>query len=518
MEVCCLAKEKSNHLNLKIMKSIVVFLFCFLQIGSFAQQFSNEKQTKILKAVNKIDSIYLNSYAKHNIPGAAYGIVVDGVLLHTKAFGTANIENNFKVNAKTVFRIASMTKSFTAMAILQLRDAGKLSLDKPAFLHYPLLKNLKYPTPDAPHITVRDLLTHSAGFPEDNPWGDRQLAKDDKALMQFLQQQISFSTTPQTNYEYSNLGFAILGKIISNVSGKPYQLYIEENIWKPLGMQNSYWEFGKVPQSNLAKGYKFYNNKWLEVEMLHDAPNGSWGAMGAMLTTIEDFSKYVALHLQAYTNNAANSVLKKSSLREMHQPWRLRNFNPNAKDSKGKLCGFVQGYGYGLVYQKDCNNTEWIGHAGGLPGFGSQWRFLPQYGIAIVAFGNRTYAPFTAINNIVFDSLLSITKLKPNAIEPSPILLQRQKELVQFLPILQEQNIPSIFAENFFLDYPIKDFMSTASAKFKAIGKIISIGKLEAENNLRGSFKVNGEQGSLGIYFTLTPEKIPLIQQLDFFN
>jgi CubicO group peptidase (beta-lactamase class C family) len=107
-----------------------------------------------------------------------------------------------------------MSKSFTAMAILKLRDEGKLNLDDPAYKYIPELKNLHYPTADAPHITIRHLLSHSAGFPEDNPWGDRQLADNDKDLMAFIGKQISFSNPPGIAYEYSNLGFALLGKII----------------------------------------------------------------------------------------------------------------------------------------------------------------------------------------------------------------------------------------------------------------------------------------------------------------
>ena len=129
-----------------------------------------------------------------------------------------------------------MSKSFTAMAILQLRDAGRLSLDDRADRYIPELKNAKLLTTDAPAITLRHLLTHAAGFPEDNPWGDRQLDITHDEFVQFLQSPISFSNAPGLTYEYSNLGFALLGYIIEKVSGKTYQQYINENILKPLGM------------------------------------------------------------------------------------------------------------------------------------------------------------------------------------------------------------------------------------------------------------------------------------------
>ena len=93
----------------------------------------------------------------------------------------------------------------------------------------PELKDLKYPTADAPLITIRDLLTHGAGFPEDNPWGDRQLADTDKDFMEFLENGVSFSNPPEVAFEYSNLGFALIGKIITNVSGIRYQDYVKNS-------------------------------------------------------------------------------------------------------------------------------------------------------------------------------------------------------------------------------------------------------------------------------------------------
>ena len=156
------------------------------------------------------------------------------------------------------------------MAILKLRDEGKLNLDDPAYLYIPELKNIKYPTADAPVITIRHLMTHSAGFPEDNPWGDRQLADNDKDLMEFIGKQISFSNPPGIAYEYSNLGFALQGKIITKISGMRYQDYIKKNILEPLNMKTTTYEYGDVAADKLAHGYRWLNEKWNEEVLLHD--------------------------------------------------------------------------------------------------------------------------------------------------------------------------------------------------------------------------------------------------------
>src|SRR5262249_21939050 len=150
-----------------------------------------------------------------------------------KGFGVRDVASGAPVDPDTIFRIASMTKSFTALAILKLRDDGKLGLDEPAARYVPELTSLPYPTRDAPPITVRHLLSHGAGFPEDNPWGDRQLPLSNEAFRALLTKGISFSHAPGTDFEYSNLGFMILGRVVTRVSGVPYSEYVTKEILAP---------------------------------------------------------------------------------------------------------------------------------------------------------------------------------------------------------------------------------------------------------------------------------------------
>ena len=269
-----------------------------------------------------LDRMFYDYAEKNHLPGAVYGVVADGKLVHTFSIGYLDVIKKIPATPTSVFRIASMTKSFTAMAILKLRDEGKLRLDDPAYLYIPELKGQHYPTSDAAEITVRNLLTHGAGFPEDNPWGDRQLANTDQELIDLVKKGIRFSNDPGQTFEYSNLGFTLLGYIVKKTSGMRYEDYISQHILKPLGMVHTYWEYTKVPENELAKGYKWSGENWSEQVMLHD---GAYGAMGGMMTTIEDFSKYVALHLSAWPprNDAETGPVKRSSIREMQFPLEL---------------------------------------------------------------------------------------------------------------------------------------------------------------------------------------------------
>jgi CubicO group peptidase (beta-lactamase class C family) len=409
------------------------------------------RMAKIRLAFSVVDKLYKDYADSNHFPGIAFGVVVDGKLVHTGNYGFTDIEKKIPVTSQSLYRVASMSKSFTAMAILKLRDEGKLNLDDPAYLYIPELKNVKYPTLDAPAITIRHLLTHGAGFPEDNPWGDRQLADNDKDLMEFIGKQISFSNPPGIAYEYSNLGFALLGKIVSKVSRMRYQDYIKKNIWEPLGMKTSTYEYGDVAPDELAHGYRWLNEKWNEEQLLHDTKDGSWGAMGAMISSIDEFANYMAFHLSAWppSNAKDDGPIKRSSVREMHHPWRFNGLNLNYTYPGGRVCPIVTAYCYGLGWTRDCEGRVYISHSGGLPGFGSQWRIMPDYGIGVVAFANRTYAPMSPINMQVLDTLIKLAGLQPMQLPPSNILEQRKNDLVKLLPDWNNAEQSGIFAENF---------------------------------------------------------------------
>lgn len=467
---------------------------------------------KIRSFIPTADSIFQVQALKSHMPGLVYGILYQGQLIHSKAIGKAQLETSIPADMDIDFRIASMSKSFASMAILQLRDAGKLRLDDPVKLYIPALTQTKSLTADAPEITIRHLLTHGAGFPEDNPWGDRQLGISDEAFEQMLRKGISFSTNPGVSYEYSNMGFAMLGLIIKNVSGMSYQKYITENIFKPLGMNSTYWEYMDVPANKLAHGYRWLAEKWVKQPMEHD---GAYGAMGGLITTLSDYSKYVALHQSAWPERDGidQGPLKRSSIREMQFPWNMNGLIPKYGYPNGRKAPAYLAYGYGLSFLKDDAGRRSIGHSGGLPGFGSNWRIYPDYEIGIISFANVTYAPTSFINLKVMDSLLATTHIKPRALVPSAILRQRQAELMRLLPSWTNAVQTDIFAENFFLDYFPEMLRVEAEPLFKEIGAIKKVHEIVPENNLRGTFEVEGAHGSLEIYFTLSPENSPLIQE-----
>ncbi|MEO5998108.1 MAG: serine hydrolase [Chitinophagaceae bacterium] len=475
--------------------------------------FADSQQIKRMQAAFPVIERMYKAYAEKNkIPGIAFGIVGDGKLLYSGGFGYSDVEKKINVSNSSVYRIASMTKSFTAMAIIQLRDAGKLQLDDPVSKFIPEMNAVASLTDDSPPITIRNLLTHTAGFPEDNPWGDRQLQRTNQELLDFIKKGISLSSTPGLAYEYSNLGFAMLGAIVSKASGMDFEKYINKNIFAPLGMPHTYWEYTDVPADLLANGYRLVNDKWNKEEMLH---SGSYGAMGGLLTSIEDFSKYINFHLSAWPPRSGNDtgIIKRSSLREMHLPGKVSNLLPYARNASGVICPKITSYNFGLAWSKDCTGKDQIGHSGGLPGFGSNWTFLPAYGIGLVSFCNLTYAATSALNAQIIDTLIAIAGLLPRGIPPSLILEQRKNELAKFLPDWKNAEAGGIFSENFFLDYFVDSLRNDAKKLYDKAGKIRRVGAMIPDNQLRGNFIIEGENIDMQVRFTLSPEMPGLIQQ-----
>ncbi|MFZ9170411.1 MAG: serine hydrolase domain-containing protein [Sediminibacterium sp.] len=487
--------------------------FIAAQVGYQPPYFQDSNRVEKLRIAFPVIEKMVEKYAADNhFPGYSFGIVLDGKLVFTKSGGYTNLQSKTAATTGSMFRIASMSKSFTAMAIVKLRDEGKLNLEDAVSKYIPELKNQGLTTDAAP-ITIRDLLTHSAGFPEDNPWGDRQLEKTSQEFLAFIKKGIHFSTASGTSYEYSNVGFTMLGYIIEKVTGKNYGAYIKENIWKPLNMEAS-WEFSSITEAKLAHGYRWMNNSWTEEPLLHD---GIYGAMGGMITSVESFSKYVSLHLDAWPprNNIETGPVKRSSIREMHQPSRFIGLNANYKYPSGRACATTAAYGYGLSWLKDCTGRTSIAHSGGLPGFGSNWRILPEFGLGVILLANVTYAPTALFNTMVIDTLLRMgtVDLQPRILPASATLKNAQAKLTALLPSWKNAAASNLFAENFFDDYKIDALIKEATSIFDVAGAIHKTGDMIPENELRGYYYLHAKNGTIKISFTLTPTNPSQIQE-----
>ena len=466
-------------------------------------------EDRVREIAPDIDARFREFKEKNHLSSVSYALVLDGKVVHTYYAGVINQATAQAPDGRSVYRIASMSKSFAGVAILQLRDAGRLALEDPVTRYIPELEGQRF-SADSPEITIRHLLTHSAGFPEDNPWGDRQLGISTEEMLAMFRKGISFSNEAGVQYEYSNMAFAMLGYIISKVSGQSYQAYIAEHIWKPLGMKDTYWDYTRVPEKQLVRGYRWLRGKFIEQPIEGD---GAYGIMGGILTSTEDFCRYMSFHQSAYGQEfPASPVLRKSSVKEMHYPWNFNSLNQRGFNGKGEPCVNVSHYGYGLRLDRNCEDMAMVGHSGGLPGYGSDWKIVPQYGLGIVTLTNGTYGSAALLNNEILPLIVARAGLAPRTFPVSAVLKQRQKELVSLLPSWEKAESSGIFAENFFSDYYTDLLREETEAAFAKAGKILNVREIVAENALRGAFLMEGEKADLRVHFTLSPENPPLIQ------
>lgn len=471
-----------------------------------------QRLDKLRSAFPAVDSLMRAFVAQRRVPGFAYGIIVDGRLVHVVADGIRDTRTRARVDTATVFRIASMSKSFAALAILQLRDAGRLSLDDPAERHVPELASLRYATSDAPRITVRHLLTHSAGFPEDNPWGDQQLDATEEAFSAMMRGGIPFSNAPGTAYEYSNYGFAILGRIVANVSGMPYARYLRERILLPLGMTATTLQSGDVDPARLALGYRLQDGEWLLEPPL---PDGAFGVMGGMLTTPADLARWVGFLLDAWParDGPETGPVRRSSVREMQQVHRFAGASASAlSDALALNAG---GYGYGLRIAQNCDFRVAVSHTGGLPGYGSIMKWLPEHGTGIVALGSLTYTPWTPVVDQAIELLRRTGGLEPRAPQPSAVLSTRREQVTRLVNEWTAPVADSVAAMNLFRDESAeRRAAQVARVRDAAGGACREEGPFVVENALRGSWRLRCAQGDLAVRITLAPTEPAQVQFL----
>jgi CubicO group peptidase (beta-lactamase class C family) len=474
-----------------------------------------QRLAKLSTAFTEIDGLMRAFAERSRVPGIAYGIIVDGQLVHVGSAGYRELRSRSPVDTSSVFRIASMSKSFTAVAILQLRDAGRLSLDDPVERYVPELANLRYPTGDSPKLTIRHLLTHSEGFPEDNPWGDQQLAITDAEMSALMRRGIPFSTAPGTAYEYSNYGFAILGRIVANVSGMPYSRYLTERVLQPLGMTSTTLEATAVPSQRLAHGYRWQDTTWLEEKQL---PDGAFGPMGGMLTSISDLARWVGLMLDAFPPRAGEEKgpLRRASLREMQQIARFSGATAVRDANTGTVALNAGGYGYGLRVAQTCLFRTSVSHSGGLPGFGSLMRWLPEHGVGIVALGNVTYTGWSGVVEQSFGALARTGGLVPRTPQPAPVLLHRQEQVTRLVLRWDDALADSLAAMNLFLDESKpRRRAALEHVRLQAGDECRPQGSIDAENALRGRWRLRCSTGDLRVTITLAPTEPAGVQFLD---
>ena len=451
-----------------------------------------------------IDAAYSAFAQEQQIPGIAAGIVQDGRLVHVTTLGLADVEAARPVAAATAFRIASMTKNMTALAILALRDEGRLALDEPVSRYVPQFAAVRPATADSPPVTVRHLLTHTAGFVTDDPWGDRVLGMTPAELDAIMATGTLFARPPGLAFEYSNLGYGLAGRVLTNVSGEPYQSFMRRTLIEPLGMERTTFDAIAAMKGDYAQPYRL-NDGMLSRERIE--PDGEVGAMGGLVTTVPDYARYVAFLLGAWParDDPESGPVRRASVRELalwHAP-------PYQIESRPQT---PTAYGDGLSNSLDPVLGRVLHHAGGLPGYGSHVLMLPERGLGVFAFGNKTYAPMSRMTWRVAEMLRAAAPPRPSA-APSAALVRTVEAIAAAYAANRIEVASQVFAVNFLLDTPAR-LRNAELARLKAKLGEGRLDRVEPVHALAGRFTLACDKGRLEGSVILSPDAVPRIQKL----
>lgn len=465
-------------------------------------------------ALAEVDRIFAQWRLDAHVPGLVYGIVADGRLVHVKGLGVQDLETRRPADGDSLFRIASMSKAFTALAILKLRDEGKLALDAPAEAYVPEMRGWTYPTADAPQITVRGLLNHVAGFVDDNPWGDRQQPLTEAAFTTMLRAGAPFSRPAGIAMEYSNFGYATLGRIITNVSGKRYQDYIRDTLLRPLGMASTGYDVLASPQARRAFGYRWQDSQWIREP---DMADGAFGAMGGMETSAHDYARWVGFLLSAWPprDDKDDGPVKRATVRAIVEGSNFATGQMRLAAIGGAPCRQAVAYGMGWRVLDDCDLGRVVTHTGGYPGYGSVAMLMPDKGVGVFAFASRTYG---APSVPAFRAALALRAAKAlpgdRATPASPGVVAGYRAVREIWTAGDVMAAPDRLAMNFLMDRDAPHWRAELKKLRDEVGPCPADEPVTPVTAMAGKFGWTCEHGRIDGSFLLAPTADPTLQEL----
>lgn len=464
-------------------KMLSVLLSSLLSLSFSLIPAKGESQQQLTAAFDRI----ISSEFKAQDPGGVALIAQKGRIIYKKAFGMANLELNVPMKEEMVFNIASITKQFTAVAILQLMEQGKLSLQDEITKYLP-----DYPV-NGQKVTVENLLTHTAGIPGSAPeavtslQGKRSLVSLPEIIATFKNRPLDFP--PVTKWNYSNNGYMLLGAIIEKVSGMSYAKYLENNILKPAGMTETLFGDDYIIIKNRAASYVYSRAESRFLNALNGKVEIAYSA-GAIQSTAEDLFKW---------NQALNSykLIKKESLEKAQTEYKL----PSGKGTN---------YGYGW-FIGNIKGSPLVEHGGNMGGFMSHAIYLPQEDVFVGVFYN--FRTPTKLPEFLAGDLAALTIGKPFNI--SEVALD-ENLLKTYVGVYEEEGVERfITLENGKLYYQrvgANKMNMTPYAKDKFFLEntaVISEFKRDAGNNIV-SLELSNKRGISSTVLRRTDKSIPV--------
>ena len=350
------------------------------------------------KALADFRALHRGEMQQAGIAGSSFYVVRDGRVVVADHRGLQDAEADVPVDAQTIYHWASITKTMTGIAIMQLRDRGLLSLDDPIIKHVPELKGVHDPFGDTSAITIRQLMSHSAGFGGATwRWRDREWQPFEPPGWKQLEAMIPYTEVkykPGSRFSYSNPGIVYLGQVIERLSGEDFEIYIDKNILRPLGMYASYFDH-TPPFLMKHRSHSYYIHNGKRVPAVFDADTGVTVSNGGLNSPLPDMAKYVAFLLGDPARAADyDMVLKRSSLDEMWKP----QISAGEDYTQGRMASTTWS---GLSFFLDTTDgIRIVGHNGDQNGFRAYLSLCPdQHMGTLLTFNTETRGVENAPSN-----------------------------------------------------------------------------------------------------------------------
>ena len=470
---------------------------------------ATEPDEAALKAIDRsVEEWRLDSH----VPGLVYGIVKDGKLIVVRGLGVQDVVAKRPVTPDSLFRIASMSKAFTALAILKLRNEGKLSLDEPAESYVPEMRGWSYPTRDSRKIRVRDLLNHSAGLVTDDPWGDRHQPLPEAEFTQIMKAGVPFSQPTGLGMEYSNFGYATLGRIVSSVSGKPYQDYIRTSFLFPLGMSSTGHDISKSPIDRRAIGYRWQDNAWLREP---DMADGVFGAMGGIQTSANDYARWVSFLLSGWPprDDADAGPVPRATVREIVEGSNFPRSLMRSPSVGGASCKLARAYGMGWFVIDDCDLGRILTHGGGYPGYGSNVVLMPEKSVGVFVLTNRTYSN---AGPLAMKIALALQGFPDRAVAVSKGVAEGYAVARAIWAAGSVSGARPVLAMNFLMDRDEPHWADDLSRLKAEVGACPASEAVTATSAMEANFTWACEHGRIKGHLLLAPTNTMSLQDLEF--
>ncbi|MDO8364132.1 MAG: serine hydrolase domain-containing protein [Actinomycetota bacterium] len=441
-----------------------------------------------------------------HVASISWGVVAGGELA-AHGFAGALLHDDEPADLHASFRIASMTKSFTAAVVLALRDEGVWQLDDAVTQHAPELASVKGP-PGSPPVTLRHLLSMAAGMATDDAWADRHLDMTEEEIDRVYAAGPTFAHLPNTAYEYSNLGYAMLGRAVVRATGTRVQQHITDRLLEPLGMHDTTWV--RPDHDHWARPHRYRDG-----QIIRDWPtplgDGEIAPMGGLWTTVADLARWVAWLDSANSRppQPASIGLSAAGRREMQ---RVQTYIGTTTVA-GRTC--PAGYGLGLNLRDDATLGTVVAHAGGLPGYGSNMRWLAGREIGAIALGNSTYAPMSVMTMRMLELLHEHGAVPPVPAVQAPEWEAAAHRLVALLNDWTDSAATELFADNVALDEPLTRRREAAERLLATHGRLHVVGT-RAQSATSGAIEVRGSGDAFTIDVELSPQPHAPVQYYDW--